>query len=113
MLVTRNPSSSIVQMTMIYAEEASRLSYLEELYTAESKGQFLVSSTLDVFSESGAQVDASALQLLDDSAVYLSNGGVSVATNAKASLASIFLGGRIARSRFNLGLDGRGSSFEG
>jgi Fe-S cluster assembly protein SufB len=113
MLVTRNPPSSIVDMTIIYAEENSRLSYLEELYTAESAGPFLVSSTLDVFSESGAQVDASALQLLDDNAVYLSNGGVSVATNAKASLASILLGGRITRSRFNLGLDGRGSSFEG
>jgi Fe-S cluster assembly protein SufB len=113
MLVTRNPSSSIVEMTMIYAEEASRLSYLEELYTAESKGHFLVSSSLDVFAENGAQVDASALQLLDDNAVYLSNQGVSVATNAKASLASILLGGRITRSRFNLGLDGRGASFEG
>jgi Fe-S cluster assembly protein SufB len=113
MLVTRNPSSSIVEMTIIYAEEASRLSYLEELYTAESKGPFLVSSTLDVFSETGAQVDASALQLLDDNAVYLSNEGVSVATNAKASLASILLGGKITRSRFNLGLNGRGSSFEG
>jgi Fe-S cluster assembly protein SufB len=113
MLVTRNPSSSIVEMTIIYAEEASRLSYLEELYTAESKGHFLVSSTLDVFAENGAQIDASALQLLDDNAVYLSNEGVSVATNSKASLASILLGGRITRSRFALGLDGRGSSFEG
>ena len=36
-----------------------------------------------------------------------------MATNAKASLASILLGGRITRSRFNLGLNGRGSSFEG
>ncbi len=113
MLVTRSPSSSIVEMTIIYAEEASKFSYLEELYTAESKGPFLVSSTVDVFAESGAQVDASALQLLDDNAVYLSNGGVSVETNAKSSLASILLGGRITRSRFNLGLNGRGASFEG
>jgi Fe-S cluster assembly protein SufB len=113
MLVTRNPSSSIVEMTIIYAEEASRFNYLEELYTAGSKGQFLVSSTIDIFAEGGAHVDASTLQLLDDNAVYLSNEGVSVATNAKASLASILLGGRITRSRFNLGLDGRGSSFEG
>jgi len=113
MLVTRNPPSSIVEMTLIYAEEASRLSYLEELYTAEGKDPFLVSSTLDVFAETGAQVDASNLQLLDDRAIYLSNEGVSVATNAKASLASILLGGRITRSRFNLGLNGRGSSFEG
>ncbi len=113
MLVTRNPSSSIVEMTIIYAEETSRLSYLEELYTAESNAQFLVSSTLDVFSEMGAQVDASALQLLDEKALYLSNEGVSVATNAKASLASILLGGRIARSRFNLGLNGRGSFCDG
>jgi Fe-S cluster assembly protein SufB/Fe-S cluster assembly protein SufD len=113
MLVTRNPSSSVVEMTMIYAEEASRFSYLEELYTADSQGQFLVSSSLDVFAEVGAQVDTSALQLLDDKAVYLSNAGVSVETNAKATLASILLGGTITRSRFNLGLNGRGSSFEG
>ena len=113
MLVTRNPASSVVEMTIIYAEEGSKFNYLEELYTAESHGQFLVSSTLDVFAESGAQVDYSTLQLLDDNAVYLSNEGVSVATNAKASLASILLGGKITRSRFNLGLNGRGSSFEG
>jgi len=113
MLVTRNPSSSVVEMTIIHAEEASRFSYLEELYTAESKGQFLVSSTLDVFAEVGAQVNTSTLQLLDENAVYLSNAGVSVETNAKATLASILLGGTITRSRFNLGLNGRGSSFEG
>jgi Fe-S cluster assembly protein SufD len=110
MLVTRNPTSSVVEMTIIHAEEAARFSYLEELYTAESKGPFLVSSTLDVIAEVGAQVDTSGLQLLDDKAVYLSNAGVSVATNAKATLASILLGGAITRSRFELGLNGRGSS---
>jgi FeS assembly protein SufD len=113
LLVTRDPRSSIVEMTIIYAEENSKFSYLEEAYTAESTKEFLVSTTLDIFSQEGANVEVSALQLLDDNAVYLSNGGVSVATNAKASLASILLGGRITRGRFNLGLDGRGSSFEG
>ncbi len=113
MLVTRNPSSSVVELTIVYAEESSKFDYLEELYTAESSAPLLVSSATDVFAESGAQVAVSTLQLLDDRAVYLSNEGVSVAANAKASLASILLGGRIARSRFNLGLNGRGASFEG
>ena len=113
MVVTRDPSTSIVEMTMIYAEEESKLSYLEEFYTGGSDGRYLVSSSLDVFVEAGGQVEGSTLQLLDDNAVYLSNGGVSVASNAKASHASILLGGKIARSRFDLGLDGRGSSFEG
>lgn len=113
MLVTRTPSSSIVETTIIYAEEASKFNYLEEVYSAASTGPYLVSSTFDVFAEDTAQVDCSSLQLLDDHAVYLSNQGVSVSSNAKASLASILLGGRITRSRFNLGLNGRGSSFEG
>jgi FeS assembly protein SufD len=113
MLVTRDPSSSIVEMTIIYAEEASKFNYLEEVYSAASAGPYLVSSTFDVFAEDTAQVECSALQLLDENAVYLSNQGVSVAANAKASLASILLGGKITRSRFNLGLNGRGSSFEG
>lgn len=113
MLVTRTPSSSIVETTIIYAEEASKFNYLEEVYSAASTGPYLVSSTFDVFAEDTAQVDCSSLQLLDDHAVYLSNQGVSVSANAKASLASILLGGRITRSRFNLGLNGRGSSFEG
>jgi Fe-S cluster assembly protein SufD len=117
MLVTRNPSSSVVEMTIIYAEEASKFNYLEELYTADSQGPFLVSSTLDVFAESGAQVDSSTLQLLDDNAVYLSNEGVSVATNAKASLASILLGGRISISASTAGAlrsrDTRSSSATG
>lgn len=113
MLVTRNPSSSVVEMTIIYAEESSKMGYLEERYSAESSAPYLVSSSLDVFAETGAQVDASAMQLLDDKGVHVSNEGVSVETNAKVSLASILLGGAIARSRFNLGLNGRGSSFEG
>lgn len=113
MLVTRTPSSSIVETTIIYAEEASKFNYLEEVYSAASTGPYLVSSTFDVFAEDTARVDCSSLQLLDDHAVYLSNQGVSVSSNAKASLASILLGGRITRSRFNLGLNGRGSSFEG
>ena len=113
MLVTRNYSSSIVEMTIVYAEEGSKFYYLQELYSAESAGPFLVSSTFDVFAETDAQVDVTTLQLLDDNAVYLVNEGVSVETNAKSSLSSILLGGRIARSRFNLGLNGRGASFEG
>ena len=43
MLVTRNPASSIVEMTIIYAEESSKFSYLEEVYTGESRSPFLVS----------------------------------------------------------------------
>lgn len=113
MLVTRDPRSSVVEMTMVYAEESSKLDLLEELYTAESKGPFLVSSSLDVFAEPGSQVDVSTMQLLDGNAVYLTNEGIAVAANARASLASILLGGSVTRSRFNLGLNGRGSSFEG
>ncbi len=113
MVVARSPSSSIVEMTVIYAEESSGFSFLQEFYSGESAAPYLTSSTLDVFAEDGAQVDVSTLQLLDDNAVYLANEGVSVAANAKASLATILLGSQITRSRFSLGLNGRGSSFEG
>ncbi|MDG6966739.1 MAG: SufD family Fe-S cluster assembly protein [Nitrososphaerota archaeon] len=113
LLVTRNPSSSIVETTIIYAEESSKFEYLQEVYTAESQGPFLLSSSFDVFAESGSQVDGTSVQLLDDDGVYVSNEGASVAANARASLATVFLGGGVTRSRFNLGLNGRGASFEG
>lgn len=113
LLVTRNPQSSIVEMTIVYAEESSKFDYLQEVYTAESKGPFLLSSSFDAFAESGSQVDGTYVQLLDDNGVFVSNEGASVSANAKASLAAIFLGGRVTRSRFNLGLNGRGASFEG
>lgn len=113
MLVARSPQSSIVEMTVIYAEESSSFSLLQECYTGESSSPYLASTSLDVFAEPGSQVDVSTLQLLDENAVYLANEGVSVGANAKSSLATILLGGQVTRSRFNLGLNGRGSSFEG
>ena len=113
MLVAKDPTTSIVETTIIYAEPNSKFSYLEEVYSAPNSRPYLVSSTFDIFAGDGAEVNASGVQLLDENAVYLSNQGVSVESNGKASMASILLGARITRSRFNLGLNGRGSSFEG
>lgn len=113
MLVTRDPLSSIIETTIIFAEESSNFNYLEEFYSSHSTENYLVSSTLDVFAESGARVEASTMQLLDERAVYLSNEGVSVDASSNVVHASVFLGGKISRTRLELGLNGRGSSFEG
>jgi Fe-S cluster assembly protein SufB/Fe-S cluster assembly protein SufD len=113
MLLIKNPSNSIIEQTIIYAEEGSKLNFLEELYTKESAMQYLVSSVLEVWARDGAHIDVNSIQLLDDRAVYLSNRNLAASNDSEITTAGIFLGSWITRSRMNLIMNGRGSSAEG
>jgi len=112
-LLIRDPRAGVVERTIVYAEEGSKLDYVEELYTGSSKGQYLASTALEVFAGDGAKVHVSSLQSLDENAIYLSNATTSAANDAKVTFAAILLGARIIRVRLDLRLDGRGSSIDG
>ncbi len=60
MVIVRNPSTSIVDQSMVYAEDSSRLNFLEELYTGASETNYLVSSLLEVRAGGSSHVDASS-----------------------------------------------------
>jgi Fe-S cluster assembly protein SufB len=113
MLLIGSPSTSIIEQTIIYAEENSKLNFLEELYTRDSSRPYLASSVAEVRAEAGAHVDFSSLQLLDENAVFLANRCVATANDARVTLTSILLGSGITRSRLNMQMNGRGSSVEG
>ncbi len=113
MTLVRNPQTSIIDQSIIYAEEHSKANLLEELYTAESSGPYLHSSVLEVHTGPGAHVDVSSIQLLDERAVYLSNRNASIVADARSTLTGIYLGSSVIRSRINFLLNGRGSVAEG
>ncbi|MDV3277644.1 MAG: Fe-S cluster assembly protein SufD [Nitrososphaerales archaeon] len=113
MLVTNDPSTSVLEQTIIYAEEGSKVGFLEELYSAHASGPSLVASTVEVHAGPGAHVDFSSIQLLDDQAVHLSNRAIEVMNDAKATVSALSLGSAVVRSRMNFFLDGRGSQAEG
>lgn len=113
MILLDSPRTSIVEQTFVIAEEQARLVYLEELY---SKGQpypaFLASNT-EVLARPSSHVDFSSIQLLDDQTTHVSNRGVGVSNDARATVSSLSLGASVSRSRTNFYLNGRGSFAEG
>ncbi|MDA4122048.1 MAG: Fe-S cluster assembly protein SufD [Thaumarchaeota archaeon] len=111
--LVRNPTTSIIDQTIIYAEEQSRVNFLEELYTRESARPYLLSSVTEVRAGPASTVDASTLQFLDERAVYLSNKEVDAPKDSKVNITSIFLGSSITRSRLNFDLNGRGANVDG
>jgi Fe-S cluster assembly protein SufB/Fe-S cluster assembly protein SufD len=113
LILVRNPQTSIIDRSIIYAEEHSKVNLLEELYSAESSGQYLLSSVLEVHSGPSAHVDVSSIELLDERALYLSNRNASIVADAKATMTGIYLGASVVRSRLNFLLNGRGSLAEG
>jgi Fe-S cluster assembly protein SufB len=113
MLIVRNPGTSVIDQTMILAEESSRLNFLEELYTGESEKNYLVSNLLEVRAGPSSHVDASSIQLLDDRGTYLANKQVGASSDSHVNITSILLGSTISRSRMDMAMTGRGSSVEG
>ncbi len=113
MLLLDSPKTSIVEQTFVIAEEQSRLVFLEELYSKGNPAPAFVASTTEVLARPSSHVDFSSIQLLDDQTTYVSNRGVQVANDARATLSSLSLGASLERSRTNFYLDGRGSLAEG
>jgi len=113
MLLMDNPKSSVVELTIVNAEEESKLILLEELYSRASLRPSLVASKVEIHTKPGSSVDFSSVQLLDGQAVHLSNRLIDVSTASRVSVSSLSLGAAVYRSRMNFLLNGRGSTAEG
>jgi len=113
MLVLDSPKTSVIDQTFIYADELSKLVFLEELYSKGSPGPSLVASTVEVRTRPGSHVDFSSIQLLDEQAVHLSNRAIETLSDSRATVSALSLGASISRSRMNFLLNGRGSLAEG
>ncbi len=113
MLVTSDPTTSVLEQTIVYAEELSKVVFLEELYSSNLTRPSLVGSTVEIHAQAGAKVDFSSIQLLGDQAVHLSNRAIEVMNDATATVSALHLGSALVRSRMNFLLNGRGSVGEG
>ena len=113
MLLVASPRSSIIDQTFVYAEENSKVVFLEELYSRGSAGPSLVASTTEVLARPGAHVDFSSIQLLDDQATHASNRVIETANDSRVTVSTLSLGASQSRSRMNFLLNGRGSFAEG
>ena len=113
MLLTAEPKNSIICQTIIYAEEGSKLVFLEELYSKDNTVASLVASLVEVYAGAGAVVDFSSIQLLDEHSVYLTNKTASALNDSKVTVSGLFLGSEITRSRMNFQMNGRGDHVEG
>ena len=113
MLLLDSPRTSIVEQTFVVAEELSKLVFLEELYSKGPAGPAFVASTAEILARPSSHVDFSSIQLLDDQTTHVSNRGVGVYNDSRATVSSLSLGSAVSRSRTNFLLNGRGSFAEG
>ncbi len=113
MTLLDSPKTSVVEQTFVIAGEQSRLVYLEELYSKGEPSPAFVASNSEVLAGPGSHVDFSSIQLLDDQTTHVSNRGVGVSNDARATVSSLSLGAAVSRSRMNFHLNGRGSLAEG
>ena len=113
MLLLDAPSTPVIDMTFIVAEEQSKLIFLEELYSKGPSVPALVASTTEVRAGPSSHVDFSSIQLLDQAVTHVSNRAVQTANDSRATVSSLSLGASFSRSRTNFLLDGRGSLAEG
>jgi Fe-S cluster assembly protein SufB/Fe-S cluster assembly protein SufD len=113
MLVFDSPKTSVIDQTLIYADELSKFIFLEELYSKGSPTPSLAACTTEIRAEAGSHVDFSSIQLLDEEAVHVSNRAAEVMNDSHVTVSSLSLGAAVSRSRMNFLLDGRGSVAEG
>ncbi len=113
MLLLDSPKTAVVDQTLVYAEEQSKLIFLEELYSKGPADQALVASTTEIRSGPGAHVDFSSIQLLDEQTTHVSNRAIETVNDSRATVSSLALGSSVSRSRMNFLLNGRGCHAEG
>src|SRR5438093_834170 len=113
MLLTSEPENSVVEQTIVYAEEGAKARFSEELYSRENRSPSLVASVVEIHAKRGSSVDFSSTQLLDENTVFVTNKDAAAADDARVSVSSLFLGSSITRSRMNFQMNGRGSVAEG
>ncbi len=113
MLLLDSPSTSVIDQTFVYAEELSKLVFLEELYSKGATIPSLVASTVEIRARPGSHVDFSSIQLLDEETVHVSNRAIQTSNDSRATVSALSLGAAVSRSRMNFLLDGRGSLAEG
>jgi Fe-S cluster assembly protein SufD len=96
--------------TLIVAETASQVSYVDEVLSDDFDAQTLTSSAVEVFAQDGAQVQYVAVQRLGRGAFYQSVQRTLAQRDATLDTLNVALGGTTTRVDLNARLLGAGSN---
>jgi Fe-S cluster assembly protein SufD len=109
---TAGAGTASLPHTLIVAGRGSRFQYMDEFQGAEGELASLVSGSAEVFLEDGAAVTYVGLQRWGSRAWQFANQRFHLGRDAHLSMVDIGLGGRFARLRVEVMLEGAGSRAE-
>ena len=104
------PGVAHFSRVLLVAERGSRVSYVDEMLSADFDSQSLLSSAVEVIAREGAQVQYVALQRLGRGAFYQSTQRTLAERDAKLDTLNVSLGGSVSRVDLNARLLGPGAN---
>ena len=104
------PGVAYFSRTLIVAETACRVSYVDEVLSEDFSAQMLTSSAVEVIARDGAQVQYVAVQRLGRNAFYQASQRTLAGRDATLDTLNVALGGTTTRVDLNARLLGPGSN---
>ena len=105
-----SPGRAIFSRTLIVAEEGSRVSFVDEALSPDFADQTFVSSAVEVFARTGAQVQFVSLQRMGRGAFHLSQQRTLADKDSSLDTLNVSLGASVARVDLNAELRGSGAN---
>ncbi len=101
---------ALFSRTLIVAEEASQVSFVDAAHSADFGEQTLVSSAVEVFARDGAQIQYVSLQSMGRGVFHLSQQRTLADRDSTVDTLNVSLGASVARVDLNAELRGPGSN---
>ena len=105
-----NDGVSTISRNVIFADEGSKATIVQELYSPEAKRQQAYLELLNTNLAPNAQLDVTTLQMMDQSSVNFCTRMTSLAQDARVNWYSGLFGAILSRYKIEYFLRGRGSS---
>ena len=105
-----SPGRALFSRTLIVAEEGSRVSFVDEALSPDFADQTFVSSAVEVFARTGAQVQFVSLQRMGRGVFHLSQQRTLADKDSTLDTLNVSLGASVARVDLNAELRGAGAN---
>ncbi|KAF6244968.1 Fe-S cluster assembly protein SufD [Nitrosopumilus sp. b2] len=105
-----NDGHSVISRNIIFADESSKATVVQELYSPKSDSQQAYLELLNTNVAANAQLDVTTLQMIDQHAVNFSTRRTDLAQDAKINWYSGLFGSMLSRYKIDYFLNGTGAS---